>query len=156
MVNDINFKNIGELIVNKQTISKVYCSNIQLWHGKEKFIRFKTRNSGALKLYKIPNIDSEKPGSLIVDGNLKPLTSANYLGGTAYIEYIYNSSANVKIREHFSLLGSNIQIYNVYIGKEDYNNSIKKVNEYLERIPEYKGRILENENTLLHNLYYVK
>ena len=53
MMNDINFKNIGELIVDKQTISKVYCSNIQLWHGKEKFIRFKTRNSGALKLYKI-------------------------------------------------------------------------------------------------------
>ena len=40
----------------------------------------------------------------------------------------------------------------IFKDEEDYNNSIKKVNELLEKIPEFKGRILENENTLLELL----
>ena len=40
----------------------------------------------------------------------------------------------------------------IFKDENDYNNSIKRVNEILERIPEYKGRILENENTLFEIL----
>ena len=40
----------------------------------------------------------------------------------------------------------------IFKDENDYNNSIKRVNEILERIPEYKGRILENENTLFELL----
>ena len=40
----------------------------------------------------------------------------------------------------------------IFKDEEDYNNSIKKVNELLEKIPEFKGRILENENTFLELL----
>ena len=40
----------------------------------------------------------------------------------------------------------------IFKDENDYNDSIKRVNELLERIPSYKGRILENENTLLELL----
>lgn len=40
----------------------------------------------------------------------------------------------------------------IFKDENDYNNSVKRVNEILERIPEYKGRILENENTLFEIL----
>lgn len=40
----------------------------------------------------------------------------------------------------------------IFKDENDYNNSIKRVNEILERIPEYKGRILENENTFFEIL----
>ena len=40
----------------------------------------------------------------------------------------------------------------IFKDENDYNNSIKRVNEILERIPEYKSRILENENTLFEIL----
>ena len=40
----------------------------------------------------------------------------------------------------------------IFKDENDYNNSIKRVNEILERIPEYKGRILKNENTLFEIL----